>query len=282
MNGVLVHLGTESSGNSSYLLDMTPGTSSWTDPALTTGQTFSDPDAGVTFTVLSVDNNGAMVSVTFTPGGTATCVRGNPSVSLTPSTRTMVAGGSVTHTVTVTNTDSSACSASSFSLTSAMPAGLSAKFGATTLNLSPGSSSSTTLTVTAAAALSAGVYNFNITGTNSGASSYAKTISGSENVVTSLSVAVSTDKPSYNRNQQVTVTASVGTGGTPLANVAMTFTITKANGSVVTGNAATGANGTAVYKLRLRKQDPLGTYQAKAVGTMSGISGNATTSFGVQ
>jgi uncharacterized protein YfaS (alpha-2-macroglobulin family) len=74
----------------------------------------------------------------------------------------------------------------------------------------------------------------------------------------------------------------VSTGGTPLANVAMTFTITKANGSVVTGNAATGANGTAVYKLRLRKQDPLGTYQAKAVGTMSGISGNATTSFGVQ
>ena len=175
-----------------------------------------------------------------------------------------------------------ACSASSFNLTSAMPAGLSGNFGASTLNLSPGSSSSTTLTVTASSTLAAGVYNFNVTGTNSGATSYTKTTSGSENVVTGLNVSVNTDKASYSRNQQVTVSASVSSGGAPLANVAVTFTITKANGSVITGKATTGANGTATYKFRLKRQDPIGTYQAKAVGTMSGISGSATTNFTVQ
>lgn len=282
MNGVLVRIGTESSGNSSYLLDMTPGTSSWSDPALTVGQTFSDPDAGVTFSVLSVDNSGANVSVTFSGGGTSSCVRGNPSVSLTPSSQTVAAGGSVSHTVTVTNTDSSACSASSFNLTSTMPSGLSGKFGVSTLNLSPGSSSSTTLTVSASASLAAGVYNFSVAGTNSSASSYTKSTSGSENVVSGLNISVKTDKPNYARNQQVTVTASVNTGGAPLANVAVVFTITKANGSVVTGKATTGSNGSAVYKLRLRKQDPIGPYQVKADGTMSGISGSATTSFTVQ
>jgi hypothetical protein len=282
MNGVLVHLGTESSGNSSYILDMTPGTSSWTDPALTTGQTYSDPDAGVTMTVLSVDNTGATVSVTFAAGGTASCVRANPSLTLSPPSQTVAAGGSVMHTATVTNSDSSACTASSFNLASSMPTGLSGTFGASTLNLSPGSSSSTTLQVGAASSLAAGSYPFSISAKNGAATSYTQTTSGSENVVTSLNVSISTDKPSYARNQQVTVSALVTSGGTPLANMAVTFTITKANGSIVTGNGTTGSNGTAVYKLRLRKQDPVGSYQAKAAGTMSGISGSATTSFMVQ
>jgi len=282
MNGVLVHLGTESSGNTSYLLDMTPATSSWSDPALTVGQSYSDSTAGVTFTVLSADASGATVSVSFSGGGTATCTHTNPTVSMSPSSQTVAAGGSVSHTVTVTNTDSSACSASSFNLSSAMPAGLSGAFGATTINLAPGSSSSTTLQVAAAPTLAAGLYNFNVAATNSGATSFVKTTSGSENVIASIIVSIATDKPSYARNQQVTVTASVSSGGAPLANAAVTFTITKANGSVVTGKATTGSNGSAVYKLRLKKQDPVGSYQAKANAAMSSVSASATTSFMVQ
>jgi len=282
MNGVLVHLGTESSGNTSYILDMTPATSSWTDPALMVGQGYSDATAGVTFTVLSADASGAYVSVTFSGGGTATCTHANPTVSMSPSSQTVVAGGSVSHTVTITNTDGSACTASSFNLSSAMPAGLSGTFGASIINLAPGSSSSTTLQVAASPTLAAGVYNFNIAAANSSATSFVKTTSGSENVVTSLNVGVSTDKASYARNQQVTVTASVSSGGAPLANAAVTFTITKANGSVLTSSAITGANGVATYKFRLNKRDPVGSYQAKANAAMGGVSANATTSFNVQ
>ncbi len=197
MNGVLVHLGTESSGNTSYLLDMTPSTTSWTDPALTVGQSYSDSTAGVTFTVLSADTTGATVSVSFSGGGTATCAHATPTVSMSPSSQTVAAGGSVSHTVTVTNTDSSACTASSFNLTSAMPAGLSGTFGATTINLAPGSSSSTTLQVAASPTLAAGLYNFNVAATNSSATSFVKTTSGSENVIASINVGVVTDKPSY-------------------------------------------------------------------------------------
>jgi uncharacterized protein YfaS (alpha-2-macroglobulin family) len=80
----------------------------------------------------------------------------------------------------------------------------------------------------------------------------------------------------------VTVTASVSSGGAPLANAAVSFTITKANGSVLTSSATSGANGVATHKFRLNKRDPVGSYQAKANAAMGGVSANATTSFTVQ
>jgi hypothetical protein len=67
LSGVLIHIGTEGSDNSSYLLDMTPKTSSWFDPALDVGKSFSDADAQVTITPLLVSSTGASVSVTFGP-----------------------------------------------------------------------------------------------------------------------------------------------------------------------------------------------------------------------
>jgi hypothetical protein len=282
MNGVLVRSGAESSADSSYLLDMTPGTTSWSDPALTVGQTYDDSAAGVNFTVLSVDSTGATVSVTFTPGGTATCVRSNPNVTLSPTNQTVAIGGSASYTVTVTNADSSACTASTFNLSSALPAGLSGTFTSSALNLSPGASASTSLQMASSVSLSAGAYNFTVTGTNSSAATYFKTTSGTETLIASLAVTAATDKPSYTRNQSVFVTAAVTSNGAPMANVNVSFTITKANGSVASGSAITGANGTAVYKYRVKQKDPLGAYQARAVGTMSAVSGSATTSFNVQ
>jgi len=71
LNGVLIHYGTESFGNSSYLLDMKPASGStiyldWSDPALAVGQTFSDPDAGVTITTNWVTSMAAEVTVSVT------------------------------------------------------------------------------------------------------------------------------------------------------------------------------------------------------------------------
>src|SRR6185503_3178420 len=70
LTGVLVHFGTESYGNSSYLLDMTPESGSsiywdWQDPALVVGQSFQDPQAGVTLTTEWVSDTGATVTVRF-------------------------------------------------------------------------------------------------------------------------------------------------------------------------------------------------------------------------
>ncbi len=66
-NGVLFHIGTDGNGNTSNLLDMTPATpttSGWWDMSLGVGQSFTDPSAGITFTVTSVSSTGATVQVT--------------------------------------------------------------------------------------------------------------------------------------------------------------------------------------------------------------------------
>ena len=67
LNGVVIRTGSESDGNSSYLLDMTPQTDDWTDPALDSGLSFTDPLSGVTVKTISVTSIGA--SVTLTLGG---------------------------------------------------------------------------------------------------------------------------------------------------------------------------------------------------------------------
>jgi hypothetical protein len=168
LNGVLIHFGTESYGNSSYLLDMTPASGStialdWHDPALVVGQSFHDPEAGVTMTTAWVNGTAAAVTVRF-----------------------------------------------------------------------------------------------------------------------EAAVTVSTDQPSYTRNQSVSIKAIVRSGGSPVAKANVTFTITKSNGAVAMGTATTGTNGTATYKLRLRRDDPVGTYQAGAVATKGEQSGSAATIFMVQ
>jgi hypothetical protein len=168
LNGVLIHFGTELYGNSSHLLDMTPGSGSsiyydWKDPALVVGQSFEDSEAGVTVTTEWVTGTEAAVTVHF---------------------------GEV--------------------------------------------------------------------------------------------VTVSTNQPSYTRNPAVSITAKVSSGGSPIANVPVTFTVSKSNGAVVTATATTGSTGSAVYKLRLTKQDPVGSYQATVGLATNAMSGSAATSFTVE
>jgi gametolysin peptidase M11 len=276
---VVLHSAMEGSGNTSYLwdLDQTTTTSDW---VLNVGQSYSDPVAGVTITLLSQDSTGANVSVTFGGGGNV-CVQTNPTVTLSPSSQTAAAGSSALYNMTVKNNDNAYCNSSNFNLSAAVPNGFAASFGSSALNLAPGSSASTTVQVSSSSSLSPGSYNFMVKGTNGAAASYSGSASGMETVITSLNVNVSTDKASYSRNQNVTITATVSSGS-PVANANVTFTITKANGSVISGSAITGSNGTAIYKVRLKRQDPSGTYQVIAAGTVSGMSGSATTSFVVQ
>jgi hypothetical protein len=91
-------------------------------------------------------------------------------------------------------------------------------------------------------------------------------------------IAVSTDQPTYTHNQSVFIQATVRSGGAPVANTTVNFTVKKSTGAVVSGKATTGTNGTAVYKLRLNRQDPAGTYEVEA----STLSASAATVFTVQ
>jgi M6 family metalloprotease-like protein len=190
LNGVIVHTGSESGGNTSYLLDMNAAndTSIWDwsmNSPLVVGQSYLDPESGLSVTTEWVTPTGAAVSISFGGGST------DPG-----------------------STD-------------------------------PGS-------------------------TNPGSTD-------------PLTVAVSTNHLIYTLNDWVYVETDVSAGGSPVANADVSITIGKPDGSTVaTGNVTTGADGIAMYKLRLRKKDPVGTYRAAAVSATNVASGSATTDFSVQ
>jgi len=280
LNGVVIHTGSESSGNSSDLLDMTPATSSWSDPALDVGLSFYDPDAGVTISATWAGSASAAVGVTF--GGLA-CVQGSPTVALSPSQSQWVqAGSTVTYTVSVTNNDTAGCAASDFTLQATVPTGWMAAFAVSSRTLSPGGSASITLQVISPTTATDGFYTIGATAVNAAHATYTGSASGTYVIVSSLSIAVSTNKPSYTRNQSVSITAILTINGSPVSGASVNFAITKPNGSVVTGAATTGTSGSGVFKYRLKRQDPIGTYPVQAVGSSNGLSKGASTSFAVK
>ena len=277
--GVVIHTGSEASSNSSYLLDMTPETSSWSDPALVVGKSFYDPDAGVAIAPVAVSSMGTTVSVSFEP---LACVRTAPSVALSPSqTQWVQPGSSVTYTVTVTNNDNTGCTASSFLLESLVPSGWTADFVTAALSISPGASAATTLRVTSPASATDGFYDLEVMATNSTDAASTASTWATVVLMSSLDVTAATDKSSYPTNTSVSLTANVRADGTPVANASVVFTITKATGAVMQQTATTGANGPAVSQFRLKKNDPLGTYQVVAAANVNGISGSGSTSFTV-
>jgi Gametolysin peptidase M11/NPCBM-associated, NEW3 domain of alpha-galactosidase len=285
LNGVVVHTGSPSNSDSSYLLDMTPASASqywsdWSDPALDVGQSFYDPTSGVTIAPVSVSSTGAAVSVSF---GSPACVGANPTVALSPSQSQWVQPGTtVPFTVSITNNDSTSCAASTFSLQDVVPTGWTGAFTTSQMALSPGASASTTLQVTSPATAADGFYTSTAIATDSANPASTASTSATVVLVTGLTVTVTPDKASYSRGQTVTVTAGVSANGSAVTNASVTVTITKPNGTVVTLTATTGASGTAVSQLRLKKSDPFGTYQVRVDALSNGISGNATTSFAVQ
>ena len=283
LNGVLVHTGSESSGTETYLLDTTPQSSSWNDwgdPALDVGQSFTDTNAGITITTMSSNSTGAAINVSFGP---LSCTRSNPTVAMSPSQSQWVsAGTTVPFTVSVTNNDNAGCTSSSFNLSASVPSGWTASFISPTLNISPGSSATTTLQVTSPTTATDGFYNVGVMAGNSSATSYSGSASATYVMVSSLAVAVSTNRSSYSRTQTVSVSTIVSADGSPVAGATVTFTIRKSNGTLVTGNATTGANGSAAFNYKIKRADPVGGYQAGAGANINGLSGTATASFVVQ
>src|SRR5574341_677594 len=173
--------------------------------------------------------------------------------------------------------------ASRFNLQATTPAGWAAAFAASTPSISPGAGASTTLQVTSPAATADGFYTIGVATANRANATCAASTSATYAIVSSLDVAVSTDQAIYVRNQTVTVTATVSSGGSPVSGASVTFTITKQSGATVTGSATSGTNGSAVYKYRLKTQDPVGTYQVTSDANLNNaIFGSGWKSFTVQ
>jgi hypothetical protein len=244
LDGVLIHRGSPSDGNSCDLLDMTPATppsqDSWGggDAALGVGQTFTDGAAGVSITPLSLSGAGVIVSVTVPdaisiPTATATFApSATPTFTRTPTLRAATATATATRSATSTRTATS-----------------------------PPSSTPTTRPSPTAPPSSAPT---------------------STPTVGVLNVVTSTDQTSYARNQTVTVSTAVAANGAAVAGATVNFTVTRSDGTTATGSSQTVSTGIATFKLRLRKQDPVGTYQAQAGAVLNGSMGSASTTFTVQ
>lgn len=77
------------------------------------------------------------------------CTRSAPSVTASPGQSPAVQSRTaVTYNVSVTNTDSAGCSASSFTLQATAPTGWQKSFGASSVTTNPGATASTTLLIT--------------------------------------------------------------------------------------------------------------------------------------
>ena len=277
-NGMVVHLGSESYGTENYLLDMTPSTTSWYDATINVGQSFTDPAAGITFTVLSADNFGASVQVTM---NAQPCNRSNPTVTVTPGQSQWMSSGSVfTYQATVRNNNSGGCSGEVFNLAAAVPAGLSTAFSNPSLSLANGASGTASVQVTSATGTADGAYNVSVSATNGSNASYSGAGSASYVIVSRLGVTASPGAARYSRSQTAIVNATVTGGGAPVAGAAVTFTMTKPGGAVVTQATTADASGRAVFSYRFEKRrDPTGTYVVSVVASSNGYVGNASTSF---
>jgi len=164
--GVVIHSGSPLDSTSSLLLDMTPTTASWNDPALALGKSFTDPDTGATITPTSMNEHSAAVTVSFGP---QECLPSPPSVALSPTQSQWLApGASATYTVTITNNDGPGCTPAAVNLSTAMPSGWSATVGAGSLSLAAGASGSTTLRLQSATSVADGFYDIVLTAARSG------------------------------------------------------------------------------------------------------------------
>ncbi len=287
--GVLFHLGTDGDGNSSDMLDMTPGTqpdNSWFDMSLTVGQSFQDSTAGVTFAPTAVSSNGATVQITMNGNGSA-CAAANPTVSVSASQSLSVTSGTpVNFTVTVTDNDSSGCTASTFNLAAAPPSGWAGAWSAAAVSLSPGKSGSATLTVTSPTGTADGSYNLGVTATNASATSYTGSAAATYVISTpgTLSVSMWTDQSTYLPGQTVAIRVSLLSGTSPDVGASVTVVVMSPSGKATTLSGTTGSNGVASLSYKLSRHAPAGTYQAQYGTTVTGAASimGASTSFTVQ
>ena len=279
MNGVVVRTGSETTGNSSFLVDMTPETTALSDPALVVGRMFADAGAGISIRPTSVGTSGAAVAVTV---GSTACVRGSIALTPSPTTQLAAAGGQTTLAIAIDNGDSSTCPATSVQLAPSVPAGWTASITPTSTSVAADGSVTAELTVGVPPGVAPGTYPVAVLATPAGGS--AVTVQASIAVSAGLSVRVLTDQPSYAPSSYVWVTTFVASGSQAAAGTSAVVTLTRPNAATVTRTVTTDANGAATTSFRLRRATP-GTYGVTAVATTGGattISGTGETTFTVQ
>jgi hypothetical protein len=132
-----------------------------TGTATLTVTSSSDAAAGsfdVSVGVNDAGGSGRSASGSGTYSVVASCTAAAPVISVSPSRQGAEAGSTLSYDITVRNSDSAACNASTFSLSSQVPSGWSGSVSPTSLTLTPGGSSAAVLTLSAPSTATAGDY----------------------------------------------------------------------------------------------------------------------------
>jgi hypothetical protein len=122
---------------------------------LSDGERFDDPVNGITITVVGHTSSSATVRIDFL----APCVIASPTLATMPAQQSGAAGAGVQYTVSLTNYDSAACPASSFTLSAAVPSGWTGDWSTSSATLAPGASAQTTLTINVPSTAAPGSYS---------------------------------------------------------------------------------------------------------------------------
>lgn len=245
--GGLVHYSDAATGMFTHLLDFTPGTSTFADGALT--GSWTDPYTNVSMSVVGISPTALSVNVNY---GAVPCVRVAPTVSLSPANPSAGSGTNVSYTLSVTNNDSTGCSASSFTLGSTAP-GWTTTFGSPSLLISPATAGNTSMTKSIPAGQTPGTYAVNATAAN--ADHATVTANANVTVVAPIFITNFTVTPNPVRlRSNASITATVTNGSTPVSGAKVTFTVTRPNGAVTTSKViTTGSNGVATYSYKAQQ-----------------------------
>ncbi|WP_163989957.1 NEW3 domain-containing protein [Pyxidicoccus caerfyrddinensis] len=205
------------------------------------------------------------------------CRRNAPAVSFTPATGTVEAGKPLTFAMKVTNTDNTACTASSFTVGATVPAGWTYGFAQPSLTLAAGASGTVGLTVTPPET-AAGSYTLSALASHTGAS----TTTGALTVNVTpppLKATVSVPGTSYKRNSAVPLTTTVKRG-TLSAQASVRFSVSRPDGVTEVLTVSTDVTGKAAWSYTARVR---GTHSVTATATSGTETATSNTvSFSVQ
>jgi hypothetical protein len=178
-----------------------------------------------------------------------TCLKANPTVTLSPSaTQSVTPGTAITYTVSVTNNDNSACPNSDFSLSVVVPIGWTATFGSSAISLSPGAKGSTILSMTSPITAPEGFYTASVKAMNSAAQTYE----ASASVIVQIQT-VSPDPLPSSCSYSISPTSKTfkATGGSAAVNITSetgcTWTATSSDPWVVITSTASGSGSGKLY-----------------------------------
>lgn len=232
LNGLVIHRGTENNSKSSRLLDMTPGSSNYfdmNDPALEVGNTFTDPDAGISLTTLTAESGKATLYVELGP---QPCVTQAPELIMQSGQSDWGnPGTAVSYNLTLTNRDSLSCNNTNYDLSASIPTGWSFSLSENQVSLAPGTSTTISLTVTSTSSANDGFYNIGIS---------AASVNGSDTVTASYVIST----PAVN-TEPVAMSDSVTTSAEMAIKIPVLNNDSDSDGDSLTITTFTqGANGT--------------------------------------